>query len=61
MLGGSGSHNTIIHNRGNPLDFDNWAMLTGDNTWNYANILEYFKKSEDFIGTLYDGHAGRNL
>lgn len=48
-LGGSGSINGHIYNRGQPADFDNWAQL-GNKGWGYQDILPYFKKSENRIG-----------
>lgn len=53
MLGGSGTHNEMVHSRGSPKDFDNWAAITGDESWSYENVLQYFKKSETFIAEQY--------
>lgn len=53
MLGGSGSHNDMIHSRGNPQDYDNWAQLLEDESFNYFNVLQYFKKMETFVGKKY--------
>ena len=50
MLGGSTSHHGLVYNRGHPNDYEAWATLTNDSSWKYANILKYFKKSEDFVG-----------
>lgn len=50
MLGGSGSHNDMIHSRGSPQDYDNWAILLNDDSFNYSNVLKYFKKMETFMG-----------
>ena len=65
MLGGSYAHSSMIHNRGHPRDFDNWAALTGDPSWLYTNVLQYFKKYEKFVGVLFEegtedsyGHEG---
>ncbi|OXA42396.1 Glucose dehydrogenase [FAD, quinone] [Folsomia candida] len=52
MLGGSGSHNSNVYNRGSPLDFDYWAKLLGDVTWDYNHMLEHFKDTENFVGQL---------
>ena len=46
MLGGSSSINFMAYTRGNPHDFDNWAKMTGDETWSWKNVLPYFIKSE---------------
>ena len=49
MLGGCSSHNGMVHVRGNAMDFENWAQL-GLPDWNYANVLPYFRKSENIEG-----------
>ncbi|KAG4079688.1 hypothetical protein HA402_009074 [Bradysia odoriphaga] len=53
MLGGSGSHNDMVHSRGSPRDFDNWATLLNDDSFNYTNVLKYFKRMETFVGRKY--------
>lgn len=53
MLGGSGSHNGNVYNRGSPLDYDHFAELTGDNSWEYKNIIKHYKKIENFNGQLF--------
>lgn len=52
MLGGSGSHNDMIHQRGSPQDWDSYAAAVGDASWSYQNVLPLFKKSENFVGEL---------
>ena len=49
MLGGSSSHNGMVHVRGNSKDFDNWAQQ-GLTNWSYEKVLPYFKKSESIDG-----------
>ncbi|XP_021962123.1 oxygen-dependent choline dehydrogenase-like [Folsomia candida] len=53
-LGGSSNLNLMIYQRGNPKDFDNWANITGDESWEYKNLLKYFKMSEDYHGNFPD-------
>ncbi|XP_053607946.1 ecdysone oxidase-like [Plodia interpunctella] len=45
-LGGSSSINFMLYVRGDPNDFNTWADITNDQSWNYNNILRYFMKSE---------------
>lgn len=47
VLGGSSSINGMVHFRGHPRDFDEWAQL-GCTGWDYQSLLPYFRKSEDF-------------
>lgn len=46
-LGGCSSINGMIYMRGQARDYDAWAQLTGDDTWNWANVLPAFMKHED--------------
>ena len=48
-LGGSGSINGHIYNRGQKVDFDTWAQL-GNRGSSYADVLPYFMKSENKLG-----------
>jgi len=45
-VGGSSLINAMIYTRGQPQDYDNWAAC-GCSGWNWANVLPYFKRSED--------------
>ena len=45
MLGGSSGINYMAYVRGHPGDFDSWEA-TGATGWGYADVLDYFKKSE---------------
>ena len=59
VLGGSSSLNAMIYIRGNRTDYDTWAYL-GNPGWDYASVLPYFKKSEDYHGgaSPYHGTGG---
>ena len=46
-LGGSSSINGMIYMRGQARNYDDWAHLTGDNAWTWANTLPYFKMHEN--------------
>lgn len=47
VLGGSTSINAMMYVRGNRRNFDMWNALGADG-WSFADVLPYFKKSEDF-------------
>ena len=59
VLGGSSCLNGMIYVRGAPADYDHWAYL-GNAGWDYASVLPYFKKSEDYYGgaSHYHGVGG---
>ncbi len=46
IIGGSSQLYLMMHIRGHPSDFDNWAY-SGCPGWAYKDILPYFKKLED--------------
>lgn len=54
-LGGTSFLNFMIYLRGSPQDFDNWANITGDQSWSYENLLPHFKSIETYYGALGDG------
>jgi len=58
-LGGSSSINGHIYNRGQRMDFDNWAQR-GNQGWGYADVLPYFRRCERRIGGGDDTFRGRN-
>jgi choline dehydrogenase-like flavoprotein len=58
-LGGSSAINAMVYIRGHRSDYDQWASL-GNIGWCYADVLPYFKRSEDnadFDGE-YHGKGG---
>jgi choline dehydrogenase len=58
-LGGSSMINGMVYARGHRLDYDDWARrgLAG---WGYADVLPYFRKSENsWLGeNMYHGASG---
>jgi choline dehydrogenase len=46
VVGGSGSINGMFAMRGHPKDYDQWAQM-GASGWSFADVLPYFRKSED--------------
>src|SRR5260221_7422218 len=58
-LGGSSAINAMVYIRGHKSDYDQWASL-GNTGWSFADVLPYFKRSEDnadFDGE-YHGKGG---
>ncbi|XP_028169254.1 glucose dehydrogenase [FAD, quinone]-like [Ostrinia furnacalis] len=45
-LGGCSSINGMYYVRGHPENFNLWARVVNDPSWNYSNVLRYFMKSE---------------
>jgi len=50
VLGGCSSINGMIYMRGQARDYDEWATLTGDESWRWHNLLPLFMQSEDHHG-----------
>lgn len=59
MLGGSSSMNAMCYTRGHPRDYDSWAA-EGNAGWGFADVLPYFRKSEDQSrgASTYHGAGG---
>ena len=59
-LGGSSSINGMVYSRGHPLDYDDWAKA-GASGWSFAEVLPYFKRSEEnlsFRDSPWHGTSG---
>ncbi|CAG7720168.1 unnamed protein product, partial [Allacma fusca] len=53
-LGGSTLESLLVHMRGSPEIYDDWAKLVNDESWNNLNLKRFFKKSENYRGTYPD-------
>lgn len=61
ILGGSGSINGMIFQRGNPMDYERWGKEPGLENWDFAHCLPYFKKTENALDRnddVFRGHDG---
>ena len=58
-LGGCSSINGMIYMRGQARDYDQWAQLTGDEDWSWANSLPDFKLHEDHHGGANALHGAK--
>jgi len=56
VLGGSGSINAMVYIRGQREDYEDW-VAAGNPGWGYADVLPYFKKSEDNSRGADDYHG----
>ncbi|MBT5050938.1 MAG: choline dehydrogenase [Rhodospirillaceae bacterium] len=59
VIGGSSSINAMAYYHGHRSDYDRWASF-GLTDWSYANVLPYFRRSEDWEGgeDAYRGAGG---
>lgn len=60
VLGGSSSINAMIYMRGQSRDYDQWAHLSGDDSWRWDAVLPLFRRSEDHWrgGDAFHGSGG---
>lgn len=60
VLGGCSSINGMIYMRGQERDYQQWAELTGDDSWRWEQVLPLFKQSEDHYSgnTEFHGSGG---
>ena len=50
VMGGSSSINGMIYMRGQQRDYEEWARLTGDDSWRWNQVLPLFRVAEDHYG-----------
>ena len=50
VMGGSSSINGMIYMRGQQRDYEEWARLTGDDSWRWNQVLPLFRVAEDHHG-----------
>ena len=60
-LGGCSSINGMIYMRGQARDYDQWAQLTGDDTWRWDKVLPAFRHHEDHWRLDKPGSADENF
>ena len=58
VIGGSSSINGMVYIRGNPLDYDDWARISGLENWSYPDCLPYFRRAETRDTGPDDYHGG---
>lgn len=59
VVGGGSSVNAQVWARGHKNDFEFWASETGDEAWSYANVLEIYKRIEDWQGVDDPARRGK--
>jgi len=47
VIGGGSSINAQLYTRGSAADYDEWVRDAGATGWGYADVLPYFKRSEN--------------
>ena len=61
-LGGCSLINAMVYMRGQARDYDQWAQLTGDASWNWNSVLPHFRAHEDHYRGASEFHgAGGEL
>jgi len=58
VLGGGSSINVMAWARGHKNDWDYFAQEAADPAWNYASVLEIYRRMEDFHGVADPQHRG---
>ncbi len=59
VVGGSSSINAMIYMRGQSGDYNHWAKVTGDENWNWKNVLETHKLIENYFDGANEWHGDK--
>lgn len=59
-LGGGSSVNVMVWARGHRSDWDHFAAETGDPAWNYASVLDIYRRIENWQGQPDAKYRGTN-
>ena len=59
VVGGGSSINVQVWARGHKNDFDFWAKETGDDGWNYQNVLKIYRRIENWQGVADPQRRGK--
>ncbi|KAI1270534.1 hypothetical protein F5Y18DRAFT_414235 [Xylariaceae sp. FL1019] len=59
-LGGGTAINGAAWYRGDRTDYNDWADVVNDTRWNYDNMLQYFKMTEQWFDTVNEDQHGQN-
>jgi choline dehydrogenase len=60
VVGGTNCLNTLVYMRGHRDNYDEWRDL-GNPGWGYADVLPYFKRSEDNVRGASEYHGAGGL
>ncbi|OJZ74740.1 oxidoreductase [Mycobacterium paraffinicum] len=58
ILGGGSSINAMIWARGHQADWDHFATVAGNESWNYSSVLEVYRGIEDWQGPADPDYRG---
>jgi len=59
VVGGGSSVNATVWARGHKNDFDFWASESGDDSWNYQNVLKIYRRIENWQGAADSERRGK--
>lgn len=60
VLGGGSSINVMVWARGHRADWNHFAAEAGDDAWNYASVLEIYRRIEDWHGPADPTRRGQH-